>query len=84
MTTTAATPEQDLLRRRMEALTGAEIRMSEWEASFVDQVCWRGAGGVSPRQAATVALICWRHRDQLPPDLAPAKEPKLPPKRDPR
>jgi hypothetical protein len=77
-TPAASTPEQEMLRRRMEALTGPDIRLNDWEDGFVSDVCWRGAGGLTPRQEATIALICWRKRDQLPPDLAPSKEPRLP------
>lgn len=72
------TPEQDLLRRRMEALTVPDIRLNDWESGFVSDVCWRAIGGITERQAATIALICWRKRDQLPPEIVPAKEPKLP------
>jgi hypothetical protein len=78
VTASPASPEQDLLRRRMEALTGPNIRLTDWEDGFVSDVCWRGTGGITERQAATIALLCWRKRDQLPPELVPPREPKLP------
>jgi hypothetical protein len=66
----------------MEALTAGGLPLSEWEAGFVDQLAWRSPAALTPRQAATIARICWRHRDRLPPALAPDREPKLPPRSD--
>lgn len=76
------TPELDLLRRRMEALTGDEMRLGDWDHHFVGDTCYRAPQELTPRQAAMVARICWRYRDQLPRELWPASEPKLPPRSD--
>lgn len=71
-------PELDLLRRRMEALTGDGMRLSDWDHHFVATTCYRAPQELTPRQAAMVEIICWRRREQLAPELRPAREPSLP------
>lgn len=75
------TGDTDLIQRRLLALNDPELRgLSDWELSFVGDVCWRKPEALTPRQIEMVALLCWRHRDRLPPGIAPATEPKLSPK----
>lgn len=54
--------------------------MSVPECVRIGDVCWRQPEDLTPRQREMVALLAWRYRDQMPPGLAPAAEPKLSPK----
>ncbi|MBX9594905.1 MAG: hypothetical protein K2X46_11100 [Roseomonas sp.] len=73
-----ASPEAELLGRRMKALAEADLDCREWDEGFIADVCFRAPTGLSARQVAMIELLCWRYRDKLPPDLVPASEPKLP------
>ena len=71
-----AAPDLDLVQRQLLALN-SDIPLSDWEANFVAEVCWRKPDALTPRQVQMVAVICWRRREHLPAELVPATEPKL-------
>jgi len=75
------TADADLLQRRMQALNDPEMRLRDWDAAFVGDVCWHKPEALTPRQREMVAVICWRYRDQIAPDLVPPAEPKLTPQK---
>lgn len=74
----AAAAGLSILQRQLLALNGDDVPLSDWECGFVADVCWCRPETLTPRQAATVALLCWRKREHIPAELVPATEPKLP------
>jgi hypothetical protein len=64
------------LQRQLLALNSGDLRLTDWETWFVADVCWRKPETLTERQVQTVQLLCWRHRDNLPADVVPEKEPK--------
>ena len=85
MTAPALTPEQHTtLRRRMAALNDPEMRLRDWDGTFVGDICWRKPEDLTERQMDMVDLLAWRYRDQIAalpdhqfPGIIPVTEPKL-------
>ena len=75
--------ELALLARRMVALRDADMPLDEWEDRFVGDVNRMHAQQLTERQAAWIAVLCWRHRAVLPAELVPAQEPAKPKARQP-
>ena len=70
------TPEAtELLHKRMRALCEGDLPLRDWDAQFVDSVCYRSTCALTPRQQRMVEILCWRHRAHLPAELVPAAEP---------
>lgn len=70
-----ATVATEMLHQRMRALSEGCLPLSDWDAQFVDSVCYRSTCATTPRQQHMIAILCWRHRAHLPPELVPAAEP---------
>lgn len=73
------TDPDDLLQRRLRALDDEDLVMREWDMTFAQDVCRRRPADLTQRQREMVALLCWRYRAQLAPDVVPTAEPRLSP-----
>lgn len=73
--------QMPLLADRMAALRDTDIPLTEWEDQFVSDVCRQNPLDLTVKQQQWVAILCWRHRKHLAPELAPASDPTPPKQR---
>ena len=70
-----------VLRARMTGLQACSLLPGSADKRFIRETCCREPGTLSDRQTAYIEILAWKYRRQLPPGVAPGKEPPpLPPK----